>query len=150
MFVNYALDHKTVRKLTAASTFPERQERAPRPCQIDAYKAHLQQRWQEDCHNTALLYDEIREQGYTGKYTMVREYLSTLRSHPTSEQKQAREKVSPRQVAMWCLRRATQRTARQQAILTRLSSAWETFAAAHALAQRFLAMIRQHPRTDQS
>ena len=81
---------------------------------------------------------------------MVREYLSTLRQQPTSEQQQPREKVSQRQVAMWCLRRETERTARQQTILTRLAEMCAPFATANALAQRFLAMIRQQPRSDQS
>ena len=125
------LARKTVRKLAAASTFPERKERAPRPCQIDAYKAHLQKRWQEGCHTGATLYAEIREQGYTGGYTIVREFLSTLRQQPTPQQQQPREKVSQRQVAMWCLRRETERTARQQTILTRLAEMCPPFHTAH-------------------
>lgn len=144
------LSRKTVRKLASSTIFPERKERAARPCQIDAFKGHLRQRWQEGCHTGATLYAEIRQLGYSGGYTMVREYLNTLRQQPTLEQQQLREKVSQRQVTMWCLRREAERTVRQQTILTRLAQSCEPFAKANTLAQRFLAMIRQHPRCDQS
>jgi transposase len=144
------LARKTVRKLASSATFPERKERAARPCQIDAFKGHLHKRWQEGCHIGATLYAEIRQQGYSGSYTMVRDYLNTLRQQPTPEQQQPREKVSQRQVTMWCLRREAERTARQQTILTRLAETCEPFAKANTLAQRFLVMIRQHPRCDQS
>ncbi len=142
------LSPKTVRTFAYATTFPERKERAPHPCRIDAFTAYLQQRWQKGCHNAAALYKEIQERGYQGRHTLVREYLHTLRQPSTNAP--AREKVSQRQVAMWTLRRETERTECQQALLDRLSEVCEPFRAAFGLAQRFLAMIRQSPRTDQA
>jgi transposase len=144
------LSRKTVRNFVTASRFPERQERLPRPCRIDPFKAHLHQRWQEGGHNAAQLYEEIRQRGYGGGQTMVRDYLNTLRQDPTISQQPPKEKVSVRQVVMWTLRRETDRTPTQQTILDRLAQICELFATANTLAQQFLEMIRQSPRTDQT
>lgn len=145
-----SLSPKTVRRFAASATFPERQERSPRACRIDAFKKHLQKRWEEGCHNGAVLHDEIRERGYGGAARGVGTYLSTLRRQPTAGQDAARVKVSPRQIAMWALLRETERTARQKSILDRLQQVCVPFQCANALAQRFLWMVRQTPRTDQT
>ena len=141
------LTRKTVRTFASAFAFPERKERVPargmrskRICGNAGKKAVIR---------GVTLHAEIRQQGYQGGYTMVREYRNTLRQQPTPEQ-QPREKVSQRQVAMWCLRRETQRTPRQQTIFMRLGEGCPPFATANTLAQPFLAMIRQHPRWNQS
>lgn len=148
--IHLDLSRKTVQKFAKAATFPERSERAARPCRIDAFKKHLQKRWQEGCHNAAELYKEIVSLGYSGGTTIVRNYLNTLRQNPTAVQKAAGEKVSVRQAAMWILRREKDRTPRQQAILETLGEIHEPFHIAHTFAQRFLEMIRQCPRTDQT
>jgi len=51
---------------------------------------------------------------------------------------------------MWILRRDKDRTPRQQALLDNLAQLWEPFQIARTLAQRFLEMVRQCPRTDQA
>lgn len=145
-----ALSRKTVQKFAKATTFPERSERARRPCRIDAFQKYLRQRWQEGCHNAAELFKEIVSLGYRGGTTMVRNYLNTLRHPPTAVQKKGGEKISVRQVAMWTLRKDTDRTPRQQAILDRLEELHTPFQCAYEFAQRFLVMIRQCPRTDQT
>jgi len=144
------LSRKTVRRFATASTFPERHERMMRPCQIDAFAVYLQQRWQSGCHNGAQLYEEIRQRGYSGGHTMLQDFLAKLRQQPSDQPPAPREKVSPRQVAMWILRRDKDRTPRQQALLDNLAQLWEPFQIARTLAQRFLEMVRQCPRTDQA
>lgn len=147
-FLNLAT--KTVRTFAYADTFPERKERAPRPCRLDAYKPYLNQRWQEGCHNGAQLLREVRERGYRGGYSRLRDYLLDGRHVPTVNEIPAGEKVSARQVAMWTLRRLCDRTAAQQAILDRLQILCEPFRIAFELTQQFLEMVRQSPRGDQS
>ncbi len=147
-FLNLAT--KTVRTFAYSDAFPERKERAPRPCLLDAYKPYLNQRWQEGCHNAAKLFHEVREQGYRGGYSRLRDYLLDCRHVPTANEIPAREKVSGRQVAMWTLRRLCERTSSQQAILERLQMLCEPFHVAFDLSQQFLEMVRQSPRGDQA
>ncbi|HZP83554.1 MAG TPA: hypothetical protein VFB21_18055 [Chthonomonadaceae bacterium] len=104
------LSPKTVRTFAYAPTFPERKERAPRPCRIEAFAVYLQQRWQEGGHNAAVRDKEIQERGSQGRYTLVRESLRTLGQAPTNTP--AREKVWQRQGAMWTRRPETERTER--------------------------------------
>lgn len=118
--------------------FPERKERAPRPCRIDAYKPYITERWREGCHNGAALHEEIRQRGYKGGYTSLREYVRSLRHTPDPSQLKPREKASPRQITFWMLRRAGDRTARQQSILDTLSQLCVPFQVASGLASRFL------------
>ena len=144
------LSRKTVQKFIATATFPERKERAARVCRLDAYKPYLLQRWQDGCHNGAVLFEEVRQRGYPGGYTMLREYLRTLCQTPTPSQQQAREKVSARQIAVWTLRCETDRTVRQQSVLNCLATLCDPFQIASSLTARFLGMVRQNPRSDQS
>jgi transposase len=146
------LSRKTVRKLAQAEFFPERKVRAPRPRRIDPFTTYLQQRWQQGCHNGALLFREIRAQGYTGSYTAVKDYLKTFK--PASDVGAGlalpREKVAISQVVTWVLRREEDRTPKQRTLLARLCLVCEPFAEALRLAEQFLAFLRQSPRTDQA
>ena len=146
------LCRKTVQKFVQASVFPERKERAPRRCGLDPYKAYLDTRWQQGCHNAALLGSEIRAQGYGGGDTMLRAYLATLRITPqTADGCLAKpDKLSGSQVVYATLRAQTQRTQGQQRLLEKLLTRWEGFRIASGLTQKFLGLIRQSPRTDQS
>jgi hypothetical protein len=47
----------------------------PRPSKLDAFKPHLQQRFQQGATNAAALHREITALGYAGSYTLVRAYL---------------------------------------------------------------------------
>ncbi len=147
-FLNLAT--KTVRTFAYTDTFPERKERVPRPCLLDAYRPYLNRRWQDGCHNGAQLFREVREQGYRGGYTRLRDYLLDWRHVPTANEIPAGEKVSARQVTMWTLRRLSDRTEAQQAILERLQLLCEPFRVAFDLTQQFLEMVRQSPRADQA
>ncbi len=82
-FVGISL--KTVRRYLAADGFPERRPRHY-PSKLAPFKGYVLRRWNEGCHNAVRLADEIREQGYPGGLTQVRDYLARLRravaSHP--------------------------------------------------------------------
>lgn len=144
------LSRRTVRKLVQAEQFPERKERAPRPVKLDAHTPYLRDRWKAGCHNAAVLFEEIRSRGYTGSYTQVKAWIHQLREQTPDEVVLPHDKLSPRQMAVWMLRRAEERTPRQQALLSRLKELSNVFHAATVLTDRFLAMVRQQPRQEQS
>ena len=73
-------DLKTVRKVL--------REAAPQPrpstwqrgrSKLAPYEAYLQQRVGQGCLNGAVLLEEITAQGYTGKHTVLRDFLAPLR-----------------------------------------------------------------------
>ena len=43
--------------------------------QLDSYANYLSQRWQEGCHNAAQLWRELRERGFSGSNTRVRQWI---------------------------------------------------------------------------
>ena len=144
------LSPKTVRAFAYAVAFPERKERASRPCRLDAYRPYLRQRWQEGCHNGAQLFRELRARGYRGGNTQVRDYLLSWRHTSSAADVVVQQKVSARQVAMWSLRRPSDRTVSQQALLERLQHLSEPFRRAFDLVERFLQLVRQSPRGNQA
>lgn len=73
------LDRKTVRKYAHADTFPERQPRSPQASLLDPYKSYVWQRWHAGCRNAAQLLREIREQGYRGGNTVLRQFIAHMR-----------------------------------------------------------------------
>jgi hypothetical protein len=54
---------RTVRRYLRAPVFPERKPRTRSPGQLAPYRAYLQQRWNDGCHNASQLWRELREQG---------------------------------------------------------------------------------------
>jgi transposase len=66
---------ETVRKFVGAETFPERVTYPPRSQTTEPYAEYLKKRLQEGCRNAALLYREIKAQGYRGGGATVRRLL---------------------------------------------------------------------------
>jgi transposase len=73
-------DRKTVRKYLAN---PERQPRygprRKRPSQLDAFKPYIDERLAAGVWNAVVLMRELRERGYAGGYSTVKEYLQPKR-----------------------------------------------------------------------
>jgi hypothetical protein len=61
------------------------QPRRPYPGKLDAYQSYLNQRWEEGCTNAKLLYQEIREQGYTGGYSILKGFIASKRGEPVPQ-----------------------------------------------------------------
>lgn len=55
------------------------QYRRKRKTLLDPYKPYLLKRWTAGCHNGSLLYEEVKELGYEGKMTRLRDFLRQLR-----------------------------------------------------------------------
>ncbi|GCE17675.1 ISL3 family transposase [Dictyobacter kobayashii] len=65
------ISRQTVRKFVQAPDFPEFQ-RVPRTkSAIDAFRPYLSKRWQEGCHQSKQLWQELQERGFTGSHMMV-------------------------------------------------------------------------------
>jgi len=145
------LDPKTARKYLRSSTFVDRKERAPqkRGKILDPFAPFLRQRWEEGCHSVTHLLAELREQGYRGCYTVVKDFVREWRLPDLPRTNKRADRVSPRQVAMWLLRREEERTDTQNRLITHLQMLCEPFRVATELADRFLKLVRQSPRTDQ-
>jgi len=76
---NYLHIHpKTVRRYLGASSPKARRYRNGKSV-LDPFKSYLLDRWNEGCHNATQLFREIRQQGYGGEKTMVRDYVRQLR-----------------------------------------------------------------------
>ena len=72
-------DRKTIRKYASAKTVPKPEPRAPKPSKLDSYKEYIQNRLSEYPLSAARIHREIQEQGFTGGYTIVKEYVRKIR-----------------------------------------------------------------------
>jgi transposase len=69
------LCRETVHRFVSAETFPERVKYPPRSQTTEPFAEYLKKRLQEGCSNGALLYREIKAQGYKGGSATVRRLL---------------------------------------------------------------------------
>src|SRR5512144_2761042 len=72
------MGHKTVTRWLRAGQAPT-YRKPPRPKLIDHYQEYVERRWQEGCHNAARLWQELRDQGFTGKAGIVRLWATRRR-----------------------------------------------------------------------
>ena len=91
------LDHRTVRKFLRADIFPEAQ-RSPRPGIVDPYAEYLDRRLEQGCRNISQLWRELREQGFTGQFNVVRRWI---RCRPEIEMQLKQPSSCPGVRARW-------------------------------------------------
>ena len=99
------IDRRTVRRWMRSDGFPERKP-ACRSGAVDAHASYLDLRWQQGCHNAAQLWRELRERGFRGQDSIVRNWVRQHHGarfqrsdHPT---KPPPMRASPRKIA-WLL-----------------------------------------------
>jgi len=73
------LDRKTVRKYIRSVTGPPQRQSRQRSSLVDDFKDYLKKRLSQGCTNGVVLYREIKEQGYRGHISILRDYLHPLR-----------------------------------------------------------------------
>jgi transposase len=79
------LDRQTVRRFANATCVDELLVHISRRGSIiDAFQPYLHQRWNEGCTDAAVLYQEIRQRGFTGSDQTVRRYVRPLRTITTA------------------------------------------------------------------
>jgi transposase len=111
----------------------------------------VQRRWKEGCRNAALLFREIKEQGYRVGKTTVKDYVSYLRryaseadlSHSRSLRKERATSISPREMRWLLARQKEDLNEEQQAKLQRLLETSTDVQQVHALLQNFHIMVKQ-------
>ena len=74
------IDRKTVRKYIHSPNPPSKSKRKQRKSKLDPFKEYLQKRMLEDgVFNSEKLFFEIRQQGYTGGKTILKDYIKPFR-----------------------------------------------------------------------
>lgn len=71
---------------------------------LDPHKPHLHQRWAEGCTTTRRLFQELRDRGYTGGESVVKEYVRQLRESFPHTDRPPRRHPSVREVTSWITR----------------------------------------------
>ncbi len=72
-------DRKTVRTWLVRPGRPQYGPRAPRPSKLDPCKAYLDERLSAGVWNAVVLLRELRDRGYTGGYSILKDYLHPKR-----------------------------------------------------------------------
>ncbi len=70
---------KTVRKYLNLKTAPEPQKRPGRKSKLDPYKPHILKRLNESSYSAARLFREIKEMGFDGGETIVKDFIKEVR-----------------------------------------------------------------------
>jgi len=72
-------DRKTVRKYLNLTTIPEPKQRAERESKLDKYQDYIANKLNEGSFTASRLFREIKEMGFTGKCTIVRDFVRKVR-----------------------------------------------------------------------
>ncbi|GII06185.1 ISL3 family transposase [Planobispora takensis] len=137
------LGRNTIRRFTRAGS-PEdllvHTGTGQRPKALDAYDGYLRKRWTEGCTNAELLCGELRDLGYRGSSTAVRQYIRPWRAGlpptPTSPRP-----PTVRQATGWFLRNPTHLDAGEQRQLDTLTAVCPQLAALRVHVRQFAEMM---------
>ncbi len=72
-------DRKTVRKYLSLTSVPEPKKRVKRESKLDKYRDYIIQKLNEGPFTAARLLRELQEMGFTGKYTIVKDFVRKVR-----------------------------------------------------------------------
>jgi transposase len=146
-------NRRTIRKYLLADAFPKPKRRQRAPGQLVPFQPYLEQRWREGCHNATQLWREIKEQGFAGARSAVKQLLSPWRAQLPPEERRTsgckpRDRTetrapAPRTVVWWLLGMKEKRTEEQTAYLQRLKEKCPRVEIAQSLALEFFAMARR-------
>jgi transposase len=117
---------------------------------LEGFDRYLQARWDAGCHNAARLFRELRDHGFTGQQTLVKDYVRILRTgiatyHVRGPTQSAATASPPsvRCVLWWLLRPDEQLEAQAQQFVARLCHINPSIGNARELALWFLRMLRE-------
>jgi transposase len=116
---------------------------------LEPYEPYLVQRWDEGCRMATVLWREIRAQGFAYSLTNVQRFVAQLRREgppPADRPRTALTKAHgppPRLVASLVVRRPERRTEEQSGYLKTVCAEDPAIAAAVAVAEDFLVMLRR-------
>jgi transposase len=72
-------DRKTVRTYVKSGELPVPKERAKKASKLDAFKDYIVNKLKEGPFTASRLFREIQEMGFTGKYTIVKDFVREVR-----------------------------------------------------------------------
>jgi len=154
------VERKTVRKYLHAAYCPHPQRRPSRPSLLGPYKPYLLERWNAGCRNAMQLLQEIEAQGFGGKRSIVRAFLTQLRKaeglpprsrSPFGSGKARDPRQRPptlRNLTWSIIRRPDRREADEQLQLDRLLRVDPELNTVVTLAQDFAALLREQHAAD--
>jgi transposase len=137
------LSRGTIMRWLAAGGFPERMERPPVESILDPYRAYIDQRFAEGCHNAAKLLGEIRSRGYPGSRTPLRDYVQRLRRGVPKTTSPRAKRPSVRKCASWLILEESELAAEQREYLTALTALCPEVRTMRFLALEFRRMLKE-------
>jgi transposase len=72
-------DRKTIRTHLKSTSIPEQQKRPGKASKLDNYRDYITAKLHEGPYTASRLYREIQEMGFTGKYTIVKDFVRKVR-----------------------------------------------------------------------
>jgi transposase len=133
----FGVNRITIRRFLQAKEFPERAPRQRRS-ELDSFRGYLEKRWAEGCHNASQLCRELRQQGYSGQRSRVKEYVKPWRAKSSwAFSKPRRILPNLRRVAFWLTKPPMQRSPDEQRWVNAVSAGHPQVATAEHLAQQF-------------
>lgn len=125
---------------------PQAGRRRKRPSCFDPYASYVLSRWEQGCTNGLQLYQEIKEQGYTGTEKTVYRFLVPLRRNQQIIQKAVVPHVplqdfSAKDAVWWFVRDRSLLDEKEQTTLAKICQASETARVTYQLVQEFRQML---------
>ncbi|WP_431859194.1 ISL3 family transposase [Azospirillum sp.] len=119
---------------------------------LDPHCAYLEERWRAGCHNAAALWRELKDRGFVGQYTVVRNWgTQRRRQDPPVEAKRSSRKPlpdkmaeppTPRKAVRLLTGEVTKLDDDQRRFVSALLEGSPSLADAVALISRFAAMVK--------
>jgi transposase len=151
---------KTVRRYLNRSLPLAPLHRSRRTRLLDPYKPYLLERWNSGCHNASQLLREIRQQGFAGQFSIVREFISKLRRASGLPPRKHHIQGAPvetnpvqrpptlRALSYLLVRPLNKLNTTEQEYLTKLAAVQPNLQALSELAQEFATIVRQRQASD--
>jgi len=145
------ISQRTIERWNQIEGYPERKPRRRNESPLAPYADYLSQRWDQGCHKGLQLWRDVCAQGYTGPRGAIWPVLHRLRQglapfgaiDVAGHRRLVHRPPSPRRMASVWLRRATDRTLAEEAVLQQLVQLNSDIRSAFDLTQRFLQLVRE-------
>lgn len=138
------ISRTTVAKYVSVGSFPERKVRANPPTPLAPFAGYLERRWQEGCSDSVQLWEELREQGFTGGKSSVYRFTAPWRKLRRGTPRSSVPPLPPpRRVLWWLLGDPEKLTAEQFAFTHRLREGCPVVRAAVDHVEEFRRIVRE-------
>jgi transposase len=142
------IHREAIRKYLNAESFPEQASRSLRGSNVDRYEGYLQKRLEEGCRNAALLFWEIRAEGYGGSEATLRHWLRKCRPPITERSRVLNQSPEfrtppPRRVSWRLLKRAGELEKEENDYVRELTGKQPEIQTVQTLAKEFQRIVRE-------